>query len=288
MPEGIAVIRIAEVLRQSGMVKAVPEGPGRSRRRSGPSQVLQLSGGGNSPLDGLMKAGMETAMRLRRAGLEPGRIARLTVLVGEVTGVIPSDGDLGEGDQVAAFEPRSLLLGIARASRYTGVDNPRLWTTADVRAALEALGLEGRGPTVEELNGEGFPYSPYVLRRPELLTPAAMAASPEAAPQAAAPAPAASVGRVVAPTPIQPVREQPSPAAIAQAVAASAAAGHAAAAAEARAGPGDRAARRHRGRRRTPRAAGRRWRPRRPVRQRRARNGIGDRRPAAHLGPAGR
>ena len=231
VPEGIAVIRIAEVLRQSGLVKAVPEGPWTIAPESGPSQVLQLSGGGSTPLDGLMKAGMETAMRLRRAGLEPGRIARLTVLVGDVTGVIPSDGDLGEGDQVAAFEPRSLLLGIARASRYTGVDNPRLWTTADVRAALEALGLEGRGPTVEELNGEGFPYSPYVLRTPELLTPAAMAAAPPAAgPVAPAPEP---IVQPAAPAPGPPAREQPSPAAIAQAVAASAAAGHAAAAVEA-------------------------------------------------------
>ena len=42
-------------------------------------------------------------------------------------------------------------------------------TSQVVRAALEALELGGRGPTVEELNGEGFPYSPYVLRRPELL-----------------------------------------------------------------------------------------------------------------------
>jgi hypothetical protein len=235
VPEGIAVIRIAEVLRQSGVVKAVPEGPWTITPESGPSQVLQLSGGGSTPLDGLMRAGMETAMRLRRAGLEPGRIARLTVLVGDVSGLMPSDGDLGEGDQVAAFEPRSLLLGIARASRYTGVDNPRLWTTADVRAALEALGLEGRGPSVEELNGEGFPYSPYVLRRPQLLTPAAMAASPSAAGPVAPPADAAPAG--VDPTPpadpAPPAREQPSPAAIAQAVAASAAAAHAAVAAEA-------------------------------------------------------
>jgi hypothetical protein len=218
VPEGIAVIRIVEVLRQNGAVTALPEGPWTITPESGSSQVLQLSGGGSTPLDGLMRAGMDTAMKLRRAGLEPGRIARLTVLVGDVTGLSPSDGDLGEGDQVALLEPRSLLLGIARASRYTSVDNPRLWTTADVRAALEALGLEGRGPTVEELNGEGFPYSPYVLRRPELLTPAAMAASPNAvaAAPAATPAPA-------------PVREQPSPAAIAQAVAASAAAAHAAA-----------------------------------------------------------
>jgi hypothetical protein len=228
VPEGVAVIRIAEVLRQSGVVKAVPEGPWTIAPESGPSQVLQLSGGGNSPLDGLMKAGMETAMRLRRAGLEPGRIARLTVLVGEVTGVIPSDGDLGEGDQVAAFDPRSLLLGIARASRYAGVDNPRLWTTADVRAALEALGLQGRGPSVEELNGEGFPYSPYVLRKPELLTPAAMAAAEAPAGQTVPPP-------VAHPAPGPPAREQPSPAAIAQAVAASAAAGHAAAAAQAQA-----------------------------------------------------
>jgi hypothetical protein len=124
------------------------------------------------------------------------------------------------------------------------VDNPRLWTTADVRAALEALELAGRGPSVEELNGEGFPYSPYVLRRPELLAPAAMAATsatvgpapaaPEVqaaappAPERPLPAPAAD-----APAPGAPVREQPSQAAIAQAVAASAAAAHAAAAQEA-------------------------------------------------------
>src|SRR6476469_6472033 len=181
VPEGIAVIRVVDVVRQSGMVTAKPEGPWTIGPEGQPGAVLQLSGGGSSPLDGLMRAGMDTAQKLRRAGLEPGRIARLTVLSGDVSGLLPSDGDLGEGDQVALLEPRSLLLGIARASRYTGVDNPRLWTTADVRAALEALGLQGRGPSVEELNGEGFPYSPYVLRRPELLTPAAMAASPAGA-----------------------------------------------------------------------------------------------------------
>jgi hypothetical protein len=227
VPEGVAVVRIVEVVRQSGVVTAKPEGAWTIGPEGTPGAVLQLSGGGSSPLDGLMRAGMDTAQKLRRAGLEPGRIARLTVLAGDVTGLSPSDGDLGEGDQVALLEPRSLLLGIARASRYTGVDNPRLWTTADVRAALEALGLQGRGPSVEELNGEGFPYSPYVLRRPELLTPAAMAASPSAAgPVAPTPSPAAAPDA-------SPAREQPSSAAIAQAVAASAAAAHAAAAAPA-------------------------------------------------------
>jgi hypothetical protein len=229
VPEGIAVVRIAEVLRQSGTVKAVPEGAWTIAPESGPGQALQLSGGGSTPLDGLMRAGMDVAMKLRRAGLEPGRIARLTVLVGDVTGLVPADGDLGEGDLVARLEPRSLLLGIARSSRYAGVDNPRLWTTADVRAALEALELAGRGPTVEELNGEGFPYSPYVLRRPELMAPAAMAASPvTGAPESPAPPPAASVPPAADP----PAREQPSQAAIAQAVVASAAAAHAAAAQE--------------------------------------------------------
>ena len=46
---------------------------------------------------------------------------------------------------------------------------------------------------MEELNGEGFPYSPYVLRRPGLMAPAAMAVmadsvdGPAAAPEAPAP-----------------------------------------------------------------------------------------------------
>jgi hypothetical protein len=235
VPEGIAVVRVAEVERQSGVLNASPEGPWTIGPAGTGGAVLQLSGGGSTPLDGLMRAGMETAMRLRRAGLEPGRIARLTVAVGEIEGLLPADGDLGEGDQVALLETRSLLLGIARASRYTGVDNPRLWTTADVRAALEALGLQGRGPSVEELNGEGFPYSPYVLRRSQLLTPAAMAAapSPGAPPpvppqQQAAPPPAPQ--ELPAP-PATPTRES-----IDQAVAASVAAAHAAAAAQAPAG----------------------------------------------------
>jgi hypothetical protein len=227
VPEGVAVVRVAEVSRQSGVVTAAPEGSWTIAPQAGPGDVLQLGGGGSTPLDGLMRAGMEVAIRLRKAGLEPGRIARLTVLVGELTGLVPADGDLGEGDQVALLDPRSLLLGIARCSRYSQVDNPRLWTTADVRAALEALGLQGRGPSVEELNGEGFPYSPYVLRRPELLTPAAMTATPA---EAVVPVPAQ-------PPEPAPVREQPSPAAIAHAVAASAAAAEAAALEESQRAP---------------------------------------------------
>ena len=229
VPEGLAVVRIAEVVRQRGVVTALPEGSWTIGTEAGrPGEVLQLSGGGSTPLDGLMRAGMDAAVRLRRAGLEPGRIARLTVLVGDLTGLVPADGDLGEGDQVALLEPRSLLLGIARSARYTGVANPRLWTTADVRTALEALELDGRAPTTQELNGEGFPYSPYVLRTPELLAPAAMAAAvagPQqaarqyAAPQAAAPVPVAHhpAPHAAPPEPMRPLVDPAAAAAVAAA-----------------------------------------------------------------------
>src|SRR4051812_20640786 len=191
VPEGVAVVRVVEVERQSGVVTARPEGAWTIGTGEGPGDVLQLAGGGSTPLEGLMRAGMHAAVTLRKPGLEPGRIARLTVLTGDVTGLVPADGDLGEGDQVALADARSLLLGVARAARYAGTDNPRLWTTADVRAGVEALGVAGRPPSVEELNGEGFPYSPYVLRRPDLLTPAALNASPS---RVAAPAIGAATG----------------------------------------------------------------------------------------------
>jgi len=178
VPEGLAVVRVVEVERRSGVVTANPDGAWTIGDGEGPGDVVQLAGGGSTPLEGLMRAGMHAAVTLRKAGLEPGRIARLTVLTGAVTGLRPADGDLGEGDQVTLVDSRSLLLGIGRAARYAGTDNPRIWTTADVRAAVEALGVAGRSPSVEELNGEGFPYSPYVLRRQELLTPAALNASP--------------------------------------------------------------------------------------------------------------
>jgi hypothetical protein len=197
VPEGVAVVRVVEVERQTGVVTATPEGAWTIGPGDRPGDVLQLAGGGSTPLEGLMRAGMHAAVTLRKAGLEPGKIARLTVLTGPVTGLHPADGDLGEGDHVALVEPSSLLLGVARAARYAGTDNPRLWTTADVRAAIEALGVAGRTPSVEELNGEGFPYSPYVLRRPDLLTPAALNASPSrvAAPTAG-PGAAAALQRV--------------------------------------------------------------------------------------------
>jgi hypothetical protein len=218
VPEGLAVVRIAEVPRQRGVVTALPEGSWTVGPEAGrPGEVLQLSGGGSTPLDGLMRAGMDTAVRLRRAGLEPGRIARLTVLVGDLTGLVPADGDLGEGDQVALLEPRSLLLGIARSSRYAGVANPRLWTTADVRAALEALEIDGRVPTTQELNGEGFPYSPYVLRTPELLAPAAMAAAVSGAEHPVPPAPRHPEPHAAAPEPARPLVDPAAAAAVAAA-----------------------------------------------------------------------
>jgi hypothetical protein len=208
VPEGVVVVRIAEVTRQSGVVTATPEGAWTIGPEGRPGEILQLQGGGSTPLDGLMRAGMDVAVRLRSGGLEPGRIGRLTVLVGDVTGLMPADGDLGEGDHVCLLDTRSLLLGIGRATRYAGVDNPRVWTTADVRAALEALGLPGRGPVVEELNGEGFPYSPYVLRRPGLMAPAAMAVMADSmdAPSASS---ASSASAPESPSPAAPAAPRP-------------------------------------------------------------------------------
>ena len=126
-----------------------------------------------------MRAGMDTAHEAApgRPGARPDRPAHRARRRRHRAGARPT-ATSARATRSPCSSPARCCSGIARASRYTGVDNPRLWTTADVRAALEALGLQGRGPSVEELNGEGFPYSPYVLRRPELLTPAAMAAVP--------------------------------------------------------------------------------------------------------------
>ena len=204
VPEGVAVVRIVEVVRQSGVVTAKPEGAwtigpgGRPGRRSCSSPAA-----GRRPLDGLMRAGMDTGRRSCAArASSPAGSPGSPCSPATSPAWCPADGDLGEGDQVALLEPRSLLLGIARASRYAGVDNPRLWTTADVRAALEALGLAGPRAVGRGAQRRGLPYSPYVLRRPELLTPAAMAASPAAAVAAAPPAGAAP--HAVAPAPPDP------------------------------------------------------------------------------------
>ena len=113
VPEGVAVVRVVEVVRQSGVVTASPEGAWTIGPEGAPARSCSSRGGGSTPLDGLMRAGMDTAVRLRRAGLEPGRIARLTVLVGDVTGLVPADGDLGEGDQVCLLDT---ALAAARAS----------------------------------------------------------------------------------------------------------------------------------------------------------------------------
>lgn len=60
-----------------------------------------------------------------------------------------------------------------------------------MRAGIEALGVAGRSPSVEELNGEGSPYSPYILRRRELIEPMNL---PSARGAAMPPAPAGAAG----------------------------------------------------------------------------------------------
>ena len=272
VPEGVAVVRIAEVAaavrRRDGVPRgAVDHRPGvRSRARPSSSPAA-----GSTPLDGLMRAGMDTAMKLRRAGLEPGRIARLTVLVGDVTGLLPADGDLGEGDQVATARAP---LAAARASRGPA-GTPASTTPASGRRPTSAprwrrWAWRGAGRRWRSSTARASRTRPYVLRRAELLTPAAMAAASESAASQAsaarrvalapsAPAPPALRAVAQRPDTAPPVREQPAAAAIAQAVAASAAAARVRAARLPAAGlPGARAARHGRDRR-TP-AGGRRHR----------------------------
>ena len=186
-----------------------------------------------------MRAGMDTAAEAapRRARARPDRPAHRP-RPATSPGWCPADGDLGEGDQVALLEPRSLLLGIARASRYTGVDNPRLWTTADVRAALEALGLPGPRPVGRGAQRRGLPVLALRAAPSRAADPRGDGGLPAGRRDAAAPPqpplrrPLRRRVRAAAPA-----REQPSSAAIAQAVAASAAAAHAAAARPQRTAP---------------------------------------------------
>ena len=56
VPEGIAVVRVVEVVRQSGVVTARAQGAWSIGPPGGSGSVLQLAGGGSTPLDGLMSA----------------------------------------------------------------------------------------------------------------------------------------------------------------------------------------------------------------------------------------
>ena len=163
-------------------VTAVPDGPD-DHARVGFARCC-ISPVAGPRVGRLMRAGMDAAMSSPRR-LGPGPYARAPVLV--ATQGLSRLTAISGGTRVALLEPRSLRLVRPRPALPSST--PPALTTADVRAPWSAR--PRRAGRRRELNGEGFPYSPYVLLR-RSCEPAAMAASPlgTTAPGPAAPPPA--------------------------------------------------------------------------------------------------
>ncbi|MGI8652803.1 MAG: hypothetical protein ACR2I7_08420, partial [Geodermatophilaceae bacterium] len=175
VPDGVIVVRLVGSQRQSGPIVAHPTGAW-----SIGGEVLRIVGGGSNPLPSLRDAQAAVTTTLRASGLEPGRVAML-VAVGSGEPVEPHDGQLDDGVIVCPMSEDGLAIGVRRAAAVTAAADVRQWTTADVKAALSSIGVIGRVPAVEELNSEGFMYSPYVLRRPDLVAAASAVAVASAA-----------------------------------------------------------------------------------------------------------
>lgn len=171
VPDGIVVVRIIAPARQRGSVQAHATGAW-----SIGTEILRMSGGGSNPLPSLRAAAESVAADLRAHGLEPGDVAQL-IVVGHGDPVEPADGRLADGVVVCPMTNEGFAVGIRRAAAVAAAGDVRQWTTADVKAGLAALRAPGRTPAVEELNSEGFMYSPYVLRRPDLVAAATAAAA---------------------------------------------------------------------------------------------------------------
>ena len=171
VPDGVIVVRLVGSHRQNGPIVAHPTGAW-----SIGGEVLRIVGGGSNPLPGLRDAQSAVTSTLRASGLEPGQVAML-VAVGSGEPVEPNDGQLGDGVIVCPLSEEGLAIGVRRAAALTAAADVRQWTTADVKAALSSIEASGRVPAVEELNSEGFMYSPYVLRRPDLVAAASAVAA---------------------------------------------------------------------------------------------------------------
>jgi len=171
VPDGVIVVRLVGSQRQHGPIVTHPSGAW-----SIGGEVLRIAGGGSNPLPGLRDAQAAVGTTLRASGLEPGRVAML-VAVGSGEPVEPDNGQLADGVIVCPLSDDGLAIGVRRAAALTAAADVRQWTTADVKAALSSIGAPGRVPAVEELNAEGFMYSPYVLRRPDLVAAASAVAA---------------------------------------------------------------------------------------------------------------
>lgn len=157
MPETVVVVRALGMGKQSGELRPSKEGAWTVG-----SEVLRLQGGGSSPVTQLRRAVELVGSTLSADGLDPGALPSLAALDGGVTSVHHRSA---AGPVACAMDAGDLLTGLRHAAGEGAHGDHRVWTTADVKAALAAFGLQTRGPSVEELNNEGFLYSPYVLRR---------------------------------------------------------------------------------------------------------------------------
>lgn len=173
LPESLIVIRAVAIGgRQSGELQ-----PSATGMWTVGGEVLRLSGGGANPSGQLRKAVDLVHATLDAGGLDPGSPAGLAAIDGSITSV----RDRSAGGPVAcSLDAGEVLTGLRHCANVGARSDRRVWTTADVRAALAIFGLQGRGPSVEELNNEGFLYSPYVLRRPQGARAAQAAGPPQA------------------------------------------------------------------------------------------------------------
>jgi len=180
VPDGVIVVRVVGSQRQNGPIVTHPTGAW-----SIGGEVLRIAGGGSNPLPALRDAQAALSSTLRASGLEPGRVAML-VAVGSGEPVQPNHGRIDDGIIVCPLSEEGLAIGVRRAAALTAAADVRQWTTADVKAALSSIEASGRVPAVEELNSEGFMYSPYILRRPDLVAAASAVAASTATDSAAA------------------------------------------------------------------------------------------------------
>lgn len=175
LPETLVVVRaVAMGSRQSGELR-----PNATGMWTVGGDVLRLSGGGANPTASLRKAVDLVQSTLSAGGLYAGLPPALAVIDGSITSV----RDRSAGGPVAcSLDAGEVLTGLRHCSNLGSQADRRLWTTADVRAALAIFGLHGRGPSVEDLNNEGFLYSPYVLRKAKPVALATASAASQAPP----------------------------------------------------------------------------------------------------------
>lgn len=158
-PEGLAVVDVESVSRQSGYLFA----PAHGAWTVG-GQLLQLDDGGGNPTPASDAAVKAIVAALRQGGIDPGYVQALIAVNGELSGVAQPETERGHGVVVSRLTGADLLTAVRLATAPSAGGLRQLWTTADVIAAMRALRIEAPLPSIELFTDEGFPYSPYVLR----------------------------------------------------------------------------------------------------------------------------